>query len=85
MLTARQSVQASAMATLPPTVVPRGDQDWEILVPLDALSAWMDSQGFPAGKIENPARLGATDEISQGKSDGCGVCLGTCNSDRLFQ
>jgi aminoglycoside phosphotransferase (APT) family kinase protein len=58
MLTARQSVQASAMATLPPTVVPRGDQDWEILVPLDALSAWMDVQGFPAGKIENPHLLG---------------------------
>jgi aminoglycoside phosphotransferase (APT) family kinase protein len=46
------------MAALPPTVVPRGDQDWEILVPLEPLSAWMDSQGLPRGAIENPRLLG---------------------------
>ena len=41
-----------------PTVVPRGDQDWEVLVPLDALSAWMDGQGIERGPIENPRLLG---------------------------
>src|SRR5690349_25140417 len=41
-----------------PTVVPRGDQDWEVLVPLDALSAWMDGQGIERGPIENPRILG---------------------------
>lgn len=46
------------MANLAPTVVPRGDQDWEILVPLDKLSAWMDGQGFPRTPIENPHLLG---------------------------
>ena len=58
MLTTHESVQASVMATLPPTVVPRGDQDWEVLVPLAALSAWMDSQAFAPGQIENPHLLG---------------------------
>lgn len=38
--------------------VPRGDQDWEILVPLDKLSAWMDSKGFPRAPIEHPHLLG---------------------------
>jgi len=46
------------MATPTPTIVPRGDQDWEVLVPLDALSAWMDGQGLGAGPIENPHLLG---------------------------
>ena len=46
------------MASQPPTTVPRGDQDWEILVPLDRLSRWMDDAGFPPGPIENPHLLG---------------------------
>lgn len=46
------------MAELPPTVVPRGDQDWEVLVPLDALSKWMDEQGLERGGIEAPRLLG---------------------------
>jgi len=46
------------MASLPPTTVPRGDQDWEILVPLDRLSHWMDERGFPPGPIESPRLLG---------------------------
>ena len=46
------------MASLPPTTVPRGDQDWEILVPLDRLSRWMDERGFPPGPIESPHLLG---------------------------
>jgi len=58
MLTMRWTVQACGMAVPPPTVVPRGDQDWEILVPLDALSSWMDGQGFPSGQIEHPHLLG---------------------------
>jgi aminoglycoside phosphotransferase (APT) family kinase protein len=58
MLTERETVQACLMATLPPTIVPRGDQDWEVLVPLDSLSAWMDSQDLPRGRIENPRLLG---------------------------
>src|SRR5579871_931403 len=58
MLTTLRAVRACAMSNLPPTVVPRGDQDWEILVPLQPLSAWMDAQGFPRGTIENPRLLG---------------------------
>lgn len=46
------------MADPPQTVVPRGDQDWEILVPLDALSRWMDEQGLQQGPIEDPRLLG---------------------------
>jgi len=42
----------------PRTVVPRGDQDWEVLVPLEPLSEWMDGQGFPRGMIEGPRLLG---------------------------
>jgi aminoglycoside phosphotransferase (APT) family kinase protein len=38
--------------------VPRGDQDWQSFVPLDALSAWMDAQGLPRGAIEHPRLLG---------------------------
>jgi len=46
------------MAPLPPTTVPRGDQDWEVLVPLDRLSRWMDDAGFSPGAIESPHLLG---------------------------
>jgi aminoglycoside phosphotransferase (APT) family kinase protein len=46
------------MASLPPTTVPRGDQDWEVLVPLERLSLWMDDRGFSPGVIENPRLLG---------------------------
>jgi aminoglycoside phosphotransferase (APT) family kinase protein len=43
---------------------PGGDQDWEALVPLGALSAWMDAQGLPRGPIEAPALLpGGTQNI----------------------
>ena len=38
--------------------VPAGDQDWEVLVPLEPLAAWMDSQDLPRGPIENPRLLG---------------------------
>ena len=58
MLTMRATVQACGMVDAPPTVVPRGDQDWEVLVPLDALSSWMDAQGFSHGPIEHPHLLG---------------------------
>ncbi|HEY1709956.1 MAG TPA: phosphotransferase family protein [Rhizomicrobium sp.] len=40
------------------TKVPRGDQDWETMIALPALSAWMDEQGLPRGEIENPHLLG---------------------------
>jgi aminoglycoside phosphotransferase (APT) family kinase protein len=43
---------------LPPTVVPRGDQDWQSFLSLDALSAWMDGQGFPPGEIQGASLLG---------------------------
>lgn len=36
----------------------RGDQDWEVLVPLGPLADWMDAQGFDKGPIENPRLLG---------------------------
>jgi aminoglycoside phosphotransferase (APT) family kinase protein len=37
---------------------PGGDQDWEVLVPLDRLAAWMDGQGLGEGAIEAPTLLG---------------------------
>ncbi len=37
---------------------PGGDQDWETLVPLGALSAWMDDRGLGDGLIGRPALLG---------------------------
>jgi aminoglycoside phosphotransferase (APT) family kinase protein len=40
------------------TKVPRGDTDWETMIALPALSAWMDEQGLPKGEIENPHLLG---------------------------
>src|SRR5579872_5367490 len=38
--------------------VPGGDQDWQTLVPLGALTAWMDAQGLGSGPIERPRLLG---------------------------
>jgi len=38
--------------------VPAGDTDWEVLVPLAPLAAWMDSEALPRGPIENPRLLG---------------------------
>jgi aminoglycoside phosphotransferase (APT) family kinase protein len=38
--------------------VPGGDQDWEVLVPLEALTAWMDGQGLGEGPIGAPRLLG---------------------------
>jgi aminoglycoside phosphotransferase (APT) family kinase protein len=46
------------VASPAPTAVPRGDQDWEVLVPLEPLSAWMDGQGIERGPIESPHLLG---------------------------
>ena len=46
------------MVSAPPTTVPRGDQDWEVLVPLEGLSVWMDGRGFSPGPIKNPHLLG---------------------------
>jgi aminoglycoside phosphotransferase (APT) family kinase protein len=40
------------------TVTPGGDQDWEALVALPALTAWMDAQGLGDGPIVNPRLLG---------------------------
>jgi len=37
---------------------PGGDQDWEALVPLDRLAAWMDAQGLGQGPIQAPRLLG---------------------------
>jgi aminoglycoside phosphotransferase (APT) family kinase protein len=43
---------------------PGGDQDWEVLVPLEALAGWMDDQGLEQGPIENPRLLtGGTQNI----------------------
>ena len=44
---------------------PGPDQDWEVLVPLPALSAWMDARGLGAGRpIESPRLLtGGTQNI----------------------
>jgi aminoglycoside phosphotransferase (APT) family kinase protein len=46
------------MAEAVSTKVPRGDQDWETMIALPALSAWMDGQGLARGEIENPHLLG---------------------------
>ena len=46
------------MNDLRKTVTPGGDQDWEILVPLPPLTAWMDAQGLGWGPIESPTLLG---------------------------
>ena len=44
--------------------VPGGDQDWEVLVPLPALTAWMDAKGLGEGPIEHPVLLvGGTQNI----------------------
>ena len=44
--------------------VPGGDQDWEVLVPLDALTAWMDARGLGSGPILQPSLLaGGTQNI----------------------
>ena len=40
------------------SVVPGGDQDWQDLVPLGPLTAWMDGQGLGAGPIEDARLLG---------------------------
>jgi aminoglycoside phosphotransferase (APT) family kinase protein len=48
----------------PASAVPGGDQDWAELVPLEALSAWMDGQGLASGPIEAPRLLtGGTQNI----------------------
>ena len=47
-----------ASDALPRPAVPGGDQDWQVLVPLDALTAWMDAQGLGQGPIERPRLLG---------------------------
>src|SRR5580698_9926635 len=39
-------------------MAPGGDQDWQALVPLEALTAWMDAEGLGAGPIEDPQLLG---------------------------
>ena len=39
-------------------LAPGGDQDWEVLVPLDKLSGWMDAQGLGEGPIEDAQLLG---------------------------
>lgn len=38
--------------------VPGGDQDWQALIALDALSAWMDGQGLEPGPIRAARLLG---------------------------
>jgi aminoglycoside phosphotransferase (APT) family kinase protein len=44
--------------------VPGGDQDWEVLVPLGPLTAWMDREGLGAGPIQDPQLLaGGTQNI----------------------
>src|SRR5215469_14111531 len=46
------------------SLVPGGDQDWQALVPLGALGAWMDAKGLPTGPIEAPRLLtGGTQNI----------------------
>lgn len=43
---------------------PGGDQDWETLVPLTALSHWMDARDLGGGPIEHPRLLpGGTQNI----------------------
>src|SRR5215472_4594770 len=43
---------------------PGGDQDWEQLVPLAALTGWMDARGLASGPIESPRLLpGGTQNI----------------------
>ena len=42
----------------PRSVVPGGDQDWQALVPLSALTSWMDGEGLGSGPIEHPRLLG---------------------------
>ncbi len=46
------------MSDLPPTIIPRGDTDWQSFLSVDALSAWMDGQGLPPGTVENAHLLG---------------------------
>jgi len=40
------------------TYAARGDTDWQTFVSIDALSAWMDGQGFPKAPIEAAHLLG---------------------------
>jgi aminoglycoside phosphotransferase (APT) family kinase protein len=48
----------------PASVVPGGDQDWAELVPLAALTAWMDARGLGDGPIAAPRLLtGGTQNI----------------------
>lgn len=45
-------------------MAPGGDQDWQALVPLDALTTWMDGQGLGEGPIEHPILMaGGTQNI----------------------
>ncbi len=45
-------------------MAPGGDQDWQALVPLDALSAWMDGEGLGDGPIKHPVLMaGGTQNI----------------------
>ena len=46
------------MTELGKAAAPGGDQDWEALVPLDRLAAWMDAQGLGQGPIQAPRLLG---------------------------
>lgn len=41
-----------------PASVPGGDQDWENLVDLAKVQAWMDGEGLGKGPLENPHLLG---------------------------
>ena len=45
-------------------MAPGGDQDWQALVPLAVLAAWMDGQGLGEGPIERPTLMaGGTQNI----------------------
>ena len=45
-------------------MAPGGDQDWQALVPLQALAAWMDGQGLGEGPILRPVLMaGGTQNI----------------------
>src|SRR4051812_33151981 len=50
--------------TAPASVVPGADQDWQTLVPLPALAAWMDEKGLGEGPIAHARQLaGGTQNI----------------------
>ena len=46
------------MTELGKAAAPGGDQDWETLVPLDRLAAWMDAEGLGEGPIQAASLLG---------------------------